>query len=62
LPLTSPCRGKPLSKKLIVNLSRLFGFLLGSTLTGAGVYYYVLDEYKISNEVLTEDIYVGLVL
>merc|ERR1712098_609549 len=27
----------------------LFGFLLGSTLAGAGVYYYVLDEYKVSN-------------
>merc|ERR1711939_662450 len=26
----------------------LFGFLLGSTLAGAGVYYYVLDEYKVS--------------
>jgi len=35
----------------------LFGFLLGSTLTGAGVYYYILDEYKVSNEILTEDIY-----
>ncbi|KAF2096319.1 hypothetical protein NA57DRAFT_42155 [Rhizodiscina lignyota] len=35
----------------------LFGFLLGSTLAGAGMYYYVLDEYKVSNELLTEDIY-----
>ena len=40
--------------------SRLFGFLLGSTLTGAGVYYYIIDEYKVSNELLTEDIYVRL--
>jgi hypothetical protein len=37
---------------------RIFGFLLGSTLTGAGVYYYVLEEYKVSNELLTNDIYV----
>jgi hypothetical protein len=37
---------------------RLFGFLLGSTLAGASVYYYILEEYKISNEMLTEDIYV----
>lgn len=37
---------------------RLFGFLLGSTLAGASVYYYILEEYKISNELLTEDIYV----
>lgn len=39
---------------------RLFGFLFGSTLTGAGVYYYILEEYKVSNELLTEDIYVRL--
>jgi hypothetical protein len=38
---------------------RLFGFLLGSTLAGASVYYYILEEYKVSNEMLTEDIYVG---
>jgi hypothetical protein len=37
---------------------RLFGFFLGSTLTGAGVYYYVLEEYRVANELLTEDIYV----
>jgi hypothetical protein len=36
----------------------LFGFLLGSTLAGASVYYYILEEYKVSNELLTEDIYV----
>ncbi|KAK8139833.1 hypothetical protein PG984_000956 [Apiospora sp. TS-2023a] len=35
----------------------LFGFLLGSTLTGGSVYTYVLQEYKASNELLTEDIY-----
>ncbi|KAI1381700.1 hypothetical protein F4677DRAFT_399411 [Hypoxylon crocopeplum] len=35
----------------------LFGFLLGSTVAGAGVYGYVLREYKASNELLTEDIY-----
>ncbi|TVY18940.1 hypothetical protein LARI1_G002416 [Lachnellula arida] len=37
--------------------SGLTGFALGSTLAGAGMYYYVLDEYKVSNELLTEDIY-----
>jgi hypothetical protein len=36
---------------------RLFGFLLGSMLAGTGLYYYVIDEYKVSNELLTEDIY-----
>lgn len=40
-------------------LFSLFGFLLGSTLAGFGMYYYVVDEYKVSNELLTEDIYVS---
>lgn len=35
----------------------LFGFLFGSTLAGAGVYYYILEEYRVSNTLLTEDIY-----
>lgn len=37
---------------------RLFGFLLGATASGAGMYYYVIDEYRVSNQLLTEDIYV----
>lgn len=37
---------------------RIFGFLLGSVLAGSGLYYYVVDEYKVSNELLTEDVYV----
>ncbi|MCJ1480979.1 hypothetical protein MMC06_001135 [Schaereria dolodes] len=35
----------------------LFGFLAGTTLAGSMMYYYILDEYKVSNELLTEDIY-----
>ncbi|KAL8832385.1 MAG: hypothetical protein Q9191_000304 [Dirinaria sp. TL-2023a] len=35
----------------------MFGFLFGSTLAGAGTYYYILEEYRTSNELLTEDIY-----
>ncbi|EHK45202.1 uncharacterized protein TrAtP1_003443 [Trichoderma atroviride] len=35
----------------------LFGFLFGSVLAGGSVYSYVLQEYKASNELLTEDIY-----
>jgi hypothetical protein len=46
----------------ISELHRLFGFLLGSTLAGASVYYYILEEYKVSNELLTEDIYVRAAL
>lgn len=41
-----------------LDLSRLFGFLFGVTLAGASAYYYVIDEYKLSNDMLTEDIYV----
>jgi hypothetical protein len=37
---------------------RLTGFLLGSVLSGASMYYYVLNEYRVSNELLTEDIFV----
>lgn len=37
---------------------RLFGFLLGTVLAGGSLYYYVVDEYKVSNTLLTEDIYV----
>ena len=44
------------------NTSSIFGFLLGSTLSGAAVYYYILEEYRVSNELLTEDIYVRLLI
>lgn len=37
---------------------RLFGFLLGATLAGSGSYYYILQDYKASNELLQDDIYV----
>ncbi|KIN04838.1 hypothetical protein OIDMADRAFT_17722, partial [Oidiodendron maius Zn] len=48
----------PLPAKKPVGAFRggLFGFLLGSTLTGAGIYYYFLDEYMVANEALTDDI------
>ena len=36
------------------------GFLLGSTLAASGAYFYVLQDYKTSNALLTEDIYVRL--
>ncbi|KAH6997573.1 hypothetical protein BGZ61DRAFT_436935 [Ilyonectria robusta] len=35
----------------------LFGFLLGSFLSGGAAYSYLLKEYKTSNDLLTEDIY-----
>ncbi|KAK3192682.1 hypothetical protein K4F52_001036 [Lecanicillium sp. MT-2017a] len=35
----------------------LFGFLFGTVVAGSGVYTYLLQEYKASNDLLTEDIY-----
>ncbi|KAF5026765.1 hypothetical protein F66182_1119 [Fusarium sp. NRRL 66182] len=35
----------------------LFGFLLGSFLSGSAAYSYLLKEYKTANDFLTEDIY-----
>lgn len=32
------------------------------TLAGASAYYYVIDEYKLGNDMLTEDIYVSLLV
>ncbi|PLN81778.1 hypothetical protein BDW42DRAFT_168246 [Aspergillus taichungensis] len=34
----------------------LFGFLAGTVAAGAVVYNYILGEYRVSNEMLTEDI------
>lgn len=39
---------------------RLFGFLFGTVLSGSAVYSYLVSEYKTSNDLLTEDIYVRL--
>ncbi|PHH67785.1 hypothetical protein CDD82_1127 [Ophiocordyceps australis] len=36
----------------------LFGFLLGCVVSGGAVYNYLLQEYKTSNDLLTEDIYI----
>jgi hypothetical protein len=41
---------------LMGGINRIFGFLLGSTISGAAAYSYLLQEYKVSNELLTEDI------
>ncbi|KAJ5221287.1 uncharacterized protein N7469_010174 [Penicillium citrinum] len=34
----------------------VFGFLCGAVAAGASVYYYVLGDYRISNEMLSQDI------
>lgn len=47
----------PVRKPVGAFRGTIFGFLLGSVLAGSGLYYYVVDEYKVSNELLTEDVY-----
>lgn len=47
---------------VVLTLSSLFGFLLGCVTAGTGAYTYLAQEYKTSNDMLTEDIYVCLYL
>jgi len=47
----------PVKKPVGAFRGGLTGFLLGSVLSGAGMYYYVMNEYRVSNELLTEDIF-----
>ncbi|KAK5093533.1 hypothetical protein LTR70_004635 [Exophiala xenobiotica] len=47
----------PVKKPVGAFRGGLFGFLLGVTVAGASAYYYVIDEYRLSNDMLTEDIY-----
>ncbi|KAI4185974.1 MAG: hypothetical protein L6R41_003780 [Letrouitia leprolyta] len=47
----------PIRKPVGAFRGGMFGFLLGTSLAGFGTYYYILDEYRVSNELLTEDIY-----
>lgn len=37
---------------------RVLGFLAGSVTAGTLVYFYILQEYRTANEMLSEDIYV----
>ena len=38
----------------------MFGFLFGAVTAGAGMYYYVLEEYQTSNSMLSEDVFVRI--
>ncbi|KAJ8607199.1 hypothetical protein MRB53_040459 [Persea americana] len=55
----TPAAALPIRKPVGAFRGGILGFFMGSALAGAGTYYYVLEEYRISNELLTEDIYVG---
>ncbi|CAG8267460.1 unnamed protein product [Penicillium salamii] len=46
----------PSSKPVGAFRGGVFGFLAGSVAASASVYYYVLGEYKIANEMLSDDI------
>ncbi|KAF2278284.1 WLM-domain-containing protein [Westerdykella ornata] len=50
-------RDKWTCRSMACTESQLFGFLLGATTAAGAMYYYVIDEYRVSNELLTEDIY-----
>ncbi|KAL8806174.1 MAG: hypothetical protein Q9223_004879 [Gallowayella weberi] len=56
--LQTPSAAIPLRKPVGAFRGGMLGFLLGTTTAGAGTYYYILNEYRVSNELLTEDIYV----
>ncbi|KAJ5292863.1 uncharacterized protein N7443_008816 [Penicillium atrosanguineum] len=34
----------------------VFGFLTGAVIAGASVYYYILGDYRVANEMLSDDI------
>lgn len=48
------------SESCKLTTSRLFGFLTGAVVAGASVYFYVLGDYRVSNEMLSDDINVSL--
>lgn len=39
-----------------LTLNRVFGFLAGAVFAGASVYYYILGDYRVANEMLSDDI------
>ncbi|CCX32542.1 hypothetical protein FPQ18DRAFT_256212 [Pyronema domesticum] len=46
----------PVKKPVGAFRGGIFGFLLGSTVTGTASYFYIYEEYKLANDLLTEDI------
>ncbi|KAB8235240.1 hypothetical protein BDV23DRAFT_159774 [Aspergillus alliaceus] len=58
-PSVREAAGSTLPTKKPVGAFRggIFGFLTGTIVAGASVYYYILGEYRVTNEMLAEDIY-----
>ena len=52
----------PIRKPVGAFRGGLLGFFVGATLAGASVWFYILQEYRVSNEMLGEDVYVSLLL
>ncbi|KAI5212932.1 hypothetical protein E4T38_00084 [Aureobasidium subglaciale] len=52
-----PAGAMPVRKPVGAFRGGILGFLSGAVLSGGALYYYVIDEYRVSNELLTEDIY-----
>lgn len=40
----------------ILTFCSVFGFLTGAVVAGASVYYYILGDYRVANEMLSDDI------
>ncbi|KAI4842026.1 hypothetical protein E4T44_07555 [Aureobasidium sp. EXF-8845] len=55
--LEVPAGVMPVRKPVGAFRGGILGFLSGAVLSGGALYYYVIDEYRVSNELLTEDIY-----
>ncbi|KEQ67420.1 uncharacterized protein M437DRAFT_36009 [Aureobasidium melanogenum CBS 110374] len=55
--LEVPAGAMPVRKPVGAFRGGILGFLSGAVLSGGALYYYVIDEYRVSNELLTEDIY-----
>ncbi|KAF4533933.1 hypothetical protein BFW01_g9118 [Lasiodiplodia theobromae] len=55
--LETPAGALPQKKPVGAFRATIFGFLAGSVAAGSGMYYYVMEEYKVANQLLQEDIY-----
>ncbi|KAF8250516.1 hypothetical protein K440DRAFT_597354 [Wilcoxina mikolae CBS 423.85] len=53
---TTTTAATPVKKPVGAFRGGIFGFLLGSVVAGGASYFYVYEEYKVANDLLTEDI------
>ncbi|KAF2144595.1 uncharacterized protein K452DRAFT_223071 [Aplosporella prunicola CBS 121167] len=55
--METPTAALPAKKPVGAFRGGLFGFLTGAAAAAGGMYFYVMEEYRVSNQLLTEDIY-----